>query len=737
MAQELSLMELFNKLAQQQTIYGEKIEYLYDIFNANFQIPSEVTNSNDAPGMWPETGLNVYMILPEYTLAVDLCTSGVLFNIGKGRYKYQFMLVQSDELHPVKNGKIYYRYAKESANEWSSWKRWVYKYELDDGRNPDGTRTKDDFGKDTTDTEDEDPSKNKHNNNGGSGPNESIDKVNHAFQADQLTVPRKIELDGRIVGAEYFDGSKDIVINTKFAKEDWYVPINVQIEPKFRNVIEYHLLAELPAPTANTYDYVNIVGHIGGWKTDNGKAWITVNASNCKGADSMVNGLAVGTLSDCDIVAYKTSAGTLRVYLAINGWAEDIRLSVYGSKQAVVGDTIVVLSSSETRFWSLQKDGFRIEGNAGYGDLHGTADHAILSDKADTLKMNDNTSNKNAYLVAVDEGEMNSGQKYGDCYANKNIEIQQNGHIRASGGFTGNLTGNASSATTSAQADKVQVAEQQSDAVYLLGTKQKGTVYTQPQFNIHHYMVGNKLMSEVIDVNTLDAKHEAVDNLEVRKNGSLTVNQGVKFVNTSEDTWFNMLHAGNYNGDGTNGYIKMGTYGRMIWGKDSGNPTVIFNPDGIKSDGSVGLLKIAGALRPTRCYNAVYNDYAELFPCKEKDIHPGDVFMLDMESDTENYVKSTEHAKCVVGVYSDTYGYLMGGDEDEIDWRGKYVPIGLSGRVRVNVVGKVEKGDKLVATDDGCARVYRKGYDDIEDIIGYVLESDNLTTKRRLNMKIK
>ena len=167
MAQELSLMELFNKLAQQQTIYGEKIEYLYDIFNANFQIPSEVTNSNDAPGMWPDTGLNVYMILPEYTLAVDLCTSGVLFNIGKGRYKYQFMLVQSDELHPVKNGKIYYRYAKESANEWSLWKRWVYKYELDDGKNPDGTRTKDDFGKDTTDTEDEDPSKNKHNNNGG------------------------------------------------------------------------------------------------------------------------------------------------------------------------------------------------------------------------------------------------------------------------------------------------------------------------------------------------------------------------------------------------------------------------------------------------------------------------------------------------------------------------------------------------------------------------------------------
>ena len=52
MAQELSLLGLFNKLAQQQTIYGEKIEFLYDLFNSNFQIPSGVSNTNDSPGLW-------------------------------------------------------------------------------------------------------------------------------------------------------------------------------------------------------------------------------------------------------------------------------------------------------------------------------------------------------------------------------------------------------------------------------------------------------------------------------------------------------------------------------------------------------------------------------------------------------------------------------------------------------------------------------------------------------------
>ena len=66
----------------------------------------------------------------------------------------------------------------------------------------------------------------------------------------------------------------------------------------------------------------------------------------------------------------------------------------------------------------------------------------------------------------------------------------------------------------------------------------------------------------------------------------------------------------------------------------------------------------------------------------------------------------------------------------------KYVPIGLAGRVKVNVVGKINKGDKLVATHDGCARAFNVNKDTIDEIIGYALESDNETSKRRLKMKI-
>jgi hypothetical protein len=114
--------------------------------------------------------------------------------------------------------------------------------------------------------------------------------------------------------------------------------------------------------------------------------------------------------------------------------------------------------------------------------------------------------------------------------------------------------------------------------------------------------------------------------------------------------------------------------------------------------------------------------------------------MLDLNADHETYIKSCEGAKCVAGVISDTYGYLLGGDKNATGEENakKYKPIGMAGRVKVNVVGKVELGDKLIATDNGCARAYNKETDDIDLVIGYAVTVDNTTTeKRQIKMKIK
>jgi hypothetical protein len=142
-----------------------------------------------------------------------------------------------------------------------------------------------------------------------------------------------------------------------------------------------------------------------------------------------------------------------------------------------------------------------------------------------------------------------------------------------------------------------------------------------------------------------------------------------------------------------------------------------------------------------KVHNAIYNDYAEFFP-RGEETQPGDVVMLDLNSDKEQYIKATENAKCVIGVHSDSYGHIVGGvlatDGQTIEEANSdFIPVALSGRVRVNFVGKSEKGAKVVATDNGCARLYDSTKDCCDSVLGYLVESDDLTEKRRLKIKIK
>lgn len=106
-------------------------------------------------------------------------------------------------------------------------------------------------------------------------------------------------------------------------------------------------------------------------------------------------------------------------------------------------------------------------------------------------------------------------------------------------------------------------------------------------------------------------------------------------------------------------------------------------------------------LRAVRAYNAVWNDYAEFFEKEnvKETFEPGDVVVWHKTGVT----KSTQsNSSKIIGVFSDTYGHIIGGDEDVKnieDNYDKYVPIGLSGRVSVKVIGKVEIGDLLTSSD--------------------------------------
>ena len=140
-----------------------------------------------------------------------------------------------------------------------------------------------------------------------------------------------------------------------------------------------------------------------------------------------------------------------------------------------------------------------------------------------------------------------------------------------------------------------------------------------------------------------------------------------------------------------------------------------------------------GYLHATRVYNAVYNDYAEFFPRSEKNssTEPGDLISLDMSQIKEGYHKAIK-GEPIVGVESNEFGMLIGGDEPSIEDNQKgneyfkyniksHIPVGLCGRCKIKIKGKILKGQKVVISDTpGVGRAYNKATDSIEDYIDSV-----------------
>ena len=129
-------------------------------------------------------------------------------------------------------------------------------------------------------------------------------------------------------------------------------------------------------------------------------------------------------------------------------------------------------------------------------------------------------------------------------------------------------------------------------------------------------------------------------------------------------------------------------------GSMSGNLTIGRNATlrkVIQSSGStVTIVDLAG-----RVHYAVYNDLAEFFPAEEQ-VEPGDVVVWSKEG--VRACEQVTHAG-VVGVVSDTFGAVLGGDPDldveETIRSGRFAPVAIAGRVWVKAVGPVQKFDLL------------------------------------------
>ena len=115
---------------------------------------------------------------------------------------------------------------------------------------------------------------------------------------------------------------------------------------------------------------------------------------------------------------------------------------------------------------------------------------------------------------------------------------------------------------------------------------------------------------------------------------------------------------------------------------------------------SNGNTSFPGTLTASKIYNAVYNDYAEFFEkAANTAFEPGDIIALDMDSEKEQYVKATENSIVIVGVVTDEYAHIIGGEKGSLEKNEKkYIPVSLMGRVHVKVDDTVKRGDKITAS---------------------------------------
>lgn len=133
-----------------------------------------------------------------------------------------------------------------------------------------------------------------------------------------------------------------------------------------------------------------------------------------------------------------------------------------------------------------------------------------------------------------------------------------------------------------------------------------------------------------------------------------------------------------------------------------------------------------GVLTASRVVNAHYNDYAEFFE-RGEETEAGDIIALDLSSDEERYVKATPKNRVIVGIHSDEYAHIIGGEKDKTleENLKNFIPVALAGRVHVKVSGVVYKGDRIVISNGmpGIGIALTNNSTSNKQVIGIALEN--------------
>ena len=164
-------------------------------------------------------------------------------------------------------------------------------------------------------------------------------------------------------------------------------------------------------------------------------------------------------------------------------------------------------------------------------------------------------------------------------------------------------------------------------------------------------------------------------------------NSGTTFEIDNEKSVFNIYNGGNITS--YVGFINENNIAKLIL--NNGNESSKIYVDGLDSNDRPIIkfednLNVLGYVRANRVYDAVYNDYAEWYNSSEAHlIEEGDIIYYNPQKD--EYTNHSDKAKRVVGICSEDYGFIVGGNElkDMSENRKDHIPVSLCGRVKVKI----------------------------------------------------
>jgi len=167
---------------------------------------------------------------------------------------------------------------------------------------------------------------------------------------------------------------------------------------------------------------------------------------------------------------------------------------------------------------------------------------------------------------------------------------------------------------------------------------------------------------------------------------------------------------------GVTNVMVLGTTGAVV----TGLSTPSIEKTGANAVGNIGSASSYFNRLFATATTALYADVAERFAADEE-LAPGTV--VELGGSAEITRSKQDLSENVFGVISTNAAYLMNGGAGE---NNTHPPVAMTGRVPVQVIGVVRKGDRLVSAGDGVARAAQPGEATAFNVIGRALV-DKLT----------